>query len=133
MAEDGYGYGQGLSADGDGEGDKRGNWVDDKIEGAVIEHYNKDKHSTMKVILQASVPTIYQLNSLREFGLPYKAALGGSYYFSEEFESVEKAKEYLRKRAIMYADDTELLEEMYQDIELGYLQLDAATAHIVVL
>jgi hypothetical protein len=79
------------------------------------------------------VPTIYQLNSLREFGLPYKAALGGSYYFSEEFESVEKAKEYLRKRAIMYADDTELLEEMYQDIELGYLQLDAATAHIVVL
>jgi hypothetical protein len=84
--------------------------------------------------ITAIAPTTYQLNSLRAFGIPYKALGNGAYRAVEEFDSEKQAKEYLEGRARQYNDEhnesEEQLNEMLSDIELGALTLDAVTAHI---
>ena len=47
----------------------------------------------------AIAPTTYQLNSLRAFGITYKALGNGSYKAVEEFDSEKEAKKYLEGRA----------------------------------
>lgn len=85
--------------------------------------------------IKAIAPTSYQLQSLREFGMPIKKLGNGSHVASAEFETEDEAKEYLKGRADQYnGDDPEgsegRLDDMYRDIEHGQLTLDAATARI---
>lgn len=95
---------------------------------------NKDRKNNMTYIINATAPTAYQLNSLSEFDMGYKANRNGSFSASEEFDTEEEAKEYLRKRAEKFNDEhsesEEKLAEMYADIDCGCLTLDAVTAHI---
>ena len=86
-------------------------------------------------IITATAPTAYQVQSLSAFGMGYKANGNGSYSASMSFETIDAAKEYLRSRADMYnyesADGSEIsLLEMYEDINNGYLTLDAVTAFV---
>jgi hypothetical protein len=89
----------------------------------------------MSVIIKATAPTSYQLNSLSSFGMGYKKNMGGSFSASMEFDSEEEAKQYLRNRAEKYNDENpcgteERLNNMYSDIEHGALTLDAVTAYV---
>jgi len=78
----------------------------------------------------SKIPTQHTLGSLRSFGLTVTAHGNGSYTGQLEFESEEEAKEHLRSRADMLAENEEEQQEMYNDIESGYLRYDAATASI---
>ena len=83
----------------------------------------------------ASAPTSYQLQSLRAFGIPYKANGNGSYTATRHFDTENEAKEYLINRAGLYnTEDPEgsesRLASMLADIDRGVLTLDAATARI---
>ena len=62
----------------------------------------------------------------------YKKNMNGSFSAEMEFDSEEKAKEYLKKRAEMYYDESESdLNEHVQTIEkYGMLEIDAVTASI---
>jgi len=89
----------------------------------------------MSVIIKATAPTSYQLNSLTAFGMGYKKNMGGSFSASMQFDSEEEAKQYLRNRAEKYNDEDpcgteERLTYMYLDIEHGVLTLDAVTAYV---
>jgi hypothetical protein len=86
--------------------------------------------------ITATAPTVYQLQSLRAFGIGADKNGNGSYTGEKECETEEEAKVYLKGRAAMYNDDDpegteERLADMYNDIEqYGRLTLDAVTAHI---
>ena len=89
----------------------------------------------MKTIIKATAPTVHQLNSLTAFGMSYKKNMGGSFTATQEFDSEEEAKEYLKKRAEKYNDEDpngseEKLADMMSDIERGALTLDAVTGYI---
>ena len=89
----------------------------------------------MSVIIKATAPTSYQLNSLTAFGMGYKKNMGGSFSASMESDSKEEAKQYLRNRAEKYNDEDpcgteERLTYMYSNIEHGVLTLDAVTAYV---
>lgn len=84
----------------------------------------------MKIIITATAPTGYQLNSLAAFNLDGKGLTR-----TMEFDSQEEAATYLRNRARQYNDadpcgNDQRLEDMYADIEHGCLTLDAVTARI---
>ena len=81
--------------------------------------------------ITATAPTGYQHRSLTHFGMPITAHGNGSYSATLEFESLERAKEYLRKRADLYFDTESELDEAYDDIQRGHLTLDAVTARII--
>ena len=82
----------------------------------------------------AVAPTVYQLNSLREFNLNHKPVGNGSYRGEELFYSKEDAMAYLQDRAYKYNNEhnesEEELNEMLADIQHGALTLDAVTAYI---
>jgi hypothetical protein len=80
----------------------------------------------------ATAPTTYQLNSVRQFGSPITSHRDGSHVFSQSFETEEEAKEYLKRRAHLYYNDTEEeLNEAMESIEkYGSLSIDAVTASI---
>lgn len=81
--------------------------------------------------IKAIAPTSYQLRSLLAFGMQYKALGNGSYVaISEIFDTEEEAKAYLEKRADMYYENENELNEALSDIECGVLTLDAVTARI---
>lgn len=89
----------------------------------------------MSVIIKATAPTSYQLNSLTAFGMGYKKNMCGSFSASMQFDSEEEAKQYLRNRAEKYNNEDpcgteERLNNMYSDIEHGALTLDAVTAYV---
>lgn len=85
-----------------------------------------------KVIIQCTVPTVYQLTSLRSFNLGCKNHANGSFSFAEPFENEDKAKAYLRSVAENYFDTAEEIDKAINDIETyKCLTLDAATANIV--
>lgn len=49
----------------------------------------------MKAIITVEAPTVYQLNSLREFKLRNsKKCLNGSYLAWQEFDTIVEAREY---------------------------------------
>ena len=89
----------------------------------------------MKIIITATAPTSYQLNSLKAFGMGYNENGNGSFSAEKEFESNEAAKEYLKSRAEQYNSEdpsgSDLrLQKMYDNINQGLLKLDAVTAYI---
>jgi len=88
----------------------------------------------MKTIITATAPTAYQLNSLASFGIDIKKHLNGSYIATQEFYNEDEAKKYLKARAENWYYNTSCnefeLQDMYKDIENGYLTLDAVTANI---
>lgn len=90
----------------------------------------------MTYSINATAPTVYQLNSLRAFGMGFEKNPNGSFYASKEFETKDEAKEYLKSRALMYNDEDpcgseDRLAEMYDSIDnFGNLTLDAASAQI---
>lgn len=47
-----------------------------------------------------------------------------------EFDSLEEARKYLRGRADLYFETEKELDDAYEDIQCGYLRLDAVIAHI---
>jgi hypothetical protein len=90
----------------------------------------------MSYTITATAPTVYQLNSLTAFGMGYKKNGNGSFSASQQFDTEDMAKEYLKNRAAMYNDDDpegtyERLMEMFDSIDrFGSLTLDAVSAHI---
>lgn len=82
--------------------------------------------------ITAKVPTVYQLNSINRFGMNVKKLGNGSFYADESFVSKEEAIAYLEKRAEMYADTEQELDELLSEIkQYEQLTLDACTAEIV--
>lgn len=82
----------------------------------------------------AAVPTVYQSQSIRAFGMPVKKTPEGGFIAEQAFDSREEAVEFLKERAWIYNNEDggseDELNEMYEDAENGHLSLDAATAHI---
>ena len=87
---------------------------------------------TTQFKITATAPTIYQLSSLRRFGMTVKEVGNGSFHSEEIFETEEEAKAYLVNRAEMYYDEFEgQVDEHLATIENnGYLEIDAVTASI---
>ena len=85
----------------------------------------------MKFQVKATADTSYQLQSLRQFGMPVKSHMDGSHSASQEFDTEEEAIEYLIKRAEMYFEDEKQLEEAIEAIKkYGYVRLDASTGRV---
>jgi lipase chaperone LimK len=87
-----------------------------------------------KFKLSAEAPTTYQLQSVRAFGSPIKSNMNGSHTFEGIFDSEEKAKEYLIKRAEIYYEQNgtdEELQEAINDInKYGSVRFDAVSGGI---
>lgn len=86
----------------------------------------------MKYQVKSTVPTTYQLQSVRLFGSPIKSNMDGSHTFrSELFDTEQEAKDYLIKRAEMYFENDDELQEAISDInQYGSLSMDAASGGI---
>ena len=86
-----------------------------------------------KVITTAD--TAYQLQSLRNFGMEAKSHLDGSYSAEKEFETEQKAKEFLIERAEIYFDmeEEKLIDAIDTINRFGSIRLDASTGRIVEL
>ena len=78
----------------------------------------------------SKISTHHTLGHLYNFGLNVKAHGNGAYTGTLHFETEEEAKEHLRSRADVLAEDEDDLKDKYADIENGYLRHDAATANI---
>lgn len=86
----------------------------------------------MKFQVKASAPTTYQLRSVGLFGSPIVSHRDGSHTFtSETFDTEQEAKDYLIKRAEMYFENDDKLQEAISDInQYGSLSMDAASGGI---
>lgn len=87
----------------------------------------------MKVQLIATVPTSYQLQSLRALAgsLPTEQNPDGSFSLSFVFDSREEAKQHLKDRAFkLYDDRTEHREAVAEINRYGMLTYDCLTARI---
>lgn len=88
----------------------------------------------MKTIrIKAHAPTVYQINSLRAFGLPTTNDGPGGFTGVDYFEDEDEATEYLKNCVNHYYSShgsEEEINEKLSDCESGYLELDAVTAHI---
>jgi hypothetical protein len=81
--------------------------------------------------ITATAPTTYQLQSLRLFGLNVKSYANGSHVAEEFFNTEEEAKAFLIKRAEMYFESENELNEAISYIEVyGSLRLDAVCGSI---
>lgn len=85
--------------------------------------------------LIATADTAYQLQSLRNFGMEVKSHLDGSYSAEKEFETEQKAKEFLIERAEIYFDmeEEKLIDAIDTINRFGSIRLDASTGRIVEL
>jgi hypothetical protein len=90
------------------------------------------KNKAMKNFkITATAPTTYQLQSLRLFGLNVKSYANGSHVGEEVFTTEQEAKDFLIKRAEMYFESENELNEAISDIEnYGSLRMDAVCASI---
>lgn len=79
--------------------------------------------------ITATAPTTYQFSSLQKFGMPIQKRFNGSFDSEMIFDSKKEAKLYLMKRANLHIE-YDKLNESYWDIENGFLEIDAVTAHI---
>lgn len=86
----------------------------------------------MKYQVKATAPTTYQLQSVRNFGSPIKSNKDGSHTFkSELFDTEQEAKDYLIKRAEMYFENDDDLQEAISDINVyGSVIMDAVSGGI---
>jgi hypothetical protein len=86
---------------------------------------------TNRVKITVSTPYSGNVNSMRLFGIEYRNVPGVGLVGSQEFDSMDDAKAYLCKRAELFADTEQQLNEYYEQIETsGTLTLDAASASI---
>ena len=82
--------------------------------------------------IKAVAPTVYQLSSLRLFGMPIKSHPTGQHVGEMYFDTEEEAKDYLCRRAELYYNDFLELSDAYNDIQnFNSLSLDAVTAEIL--
>ena len=86
----------------------------------------------MKYQVKATAPTTYQTKSVRNFGSPIKSNMDGSHTFkSEIFETEEEAKQYLIKRAELYFENEDDLQEAIDDIKkYGSVTMDAVSGGV---
>lgn len=84
----------------------------------------------MKVFIEAKAKTVYQLSSIKLFGLPVKSHTNGNYTIKEEFETKKAAQDYLRNRAENYFEVKRDLIDAKQEIQRGRLTMDAVTGYI---
>lgn len=82
--------------------------------------------------VSATAPTVYQIQSLRHFGMDVKKHGNGSFSSEQVFDTEEEAKAYLVERAEKYYDEFEgQVDEHLEGIEkYGMLTIDAVTARI---
>jgi hypothetical protein len=81
--------------------------------------------------ITAEVPTAYQLQSIRHFGMDVKKLFNGGYHASQDFDTLEEAQQFLIERAERYFEDENDLENALFDIHRhGVLGIDACTASI---
>ncbi len=86
--------------------------------------------------ISATAPTAYQLQSLRQFGMEVKNHGNGRYTATQDFETEEEAKDYLKEKAERYFDgnsnndEANLIEALDRIEKYGSLRLDAVTASI---
>lgn len=80
----------------------------------------------------ATAPTHYQLNSLKQFGLPLDVNGIGRYTCTKLFDTEQEAKDYLIERANLYYDEYEGQVDSHIDNinQYGILEIDAVTAYI---
>lgn len=85
----------------------------------------------MLVKLVSKVPTVYQSQSIKAFGLPVQGLIDGSFYCDQQFPTKSEAVKYMIDRAHVLAEDEKELREMKRIIKkFGILQWDAATLYI---
>lgn len=86
--------------------------------------------------ISATAPTAYQLQSLRQFGMEVKKHGNGSYTATQDFDTEDEAKNYLKEKAERYFDgnsdndEVDLIEALDSIEKHGVLTLDAVTAGI---
>jgi hypothetical protein len=86
----------------------------------------------MKVRLESSVPTVYQLGSIRAFGIPVQSTIYGSFHCEQPFQSVKDAKLFLFRTADKLAENEIKRKKMYIEIKkYNSLSYDAAIINIV--
>jgi len=85
-----------------------------------------------KYRITAKVPTVYQLSSLRTFGMEVINLPTGAYYSEQDFDTIEEARQYMIDRATHYYDwDEEALESAIDGIiNHSMLTMDACTGRI---
>ena len=84
----------------------------------------------MKIAIKATVPTVYQLNSIRALRLPVNRNGDGSYSINVPFSTKKEAQKHLRGVAMRYADNIGELRRMMIEIKKGYLTIKTITANI---
>ncbi len=72
----------------------------------------------MKIRVTASVPTIYQMNSLKTLigSMPFETNPDGSFSFSYEFPTKREASQWMKERAHSIAYDAPELKDMLAEI-----------------
>jgi hypothetical protein len=82
--------------------------------------------------IYAKVPTVYQYQSISNFGMPIKKHGNGSFTAQQDFDTENEAEKYLIERAENYYEfESKELTDALDDIEkCGRLNLDACTASI---
>lgn len=84
-----------------------------------------------KFKITATAPTSYQIGSLRLFGLNVKSYPTGSHVGEEVFDTEEEAKAFLTKRAEMYFEEENELNDAISSIQkYGSLRMDAVSGSI---
>lgn len=87
----------------------------------------------MRVQIVSTVPTVYQIQSLKTLigGNWYQSNPDGSFTFTFDFMTKREAAQWLRERAHCLADSSAELRAMLADIiKYDQLTYDAATARI---
>lgn len=85
----------------------------------------------MIVKLFSKVPTVYQQNSIKSFGLPVQGLIDGSFYCEKEFQTKKEAINYMLKRADILFDDPKDLKKSKSVIrKKNILEYDAAILSI---
>lgn len=86
----------------------------------------------MIVKLFSKVPTVYQSQSIKSFGLPVQGLIDGSFYCEQQFQTKKKAIDFMINRASVLAENNKQLKSMIRDIKKSnFLSYDAATLHII--
>lgn len=84
----------------------------------------------MKTIITVTAPTVYQLQSLREFKLRNsKKCFDGSFLAWQEFDTIKEAREYLKELAFEYYDG--ITKDIRYYLSKNSLEIDACRAHII--
>lgn len=78
------------------------------------------------IYIECEVPTSYQANSIQTLMGTFDKKANGSLYARIDFDTIAKAKKYLKERAELIYSKSEMNDALGAD----YLEFDAATAYI---